>query len=67
MAFASTKRPLRERSEEKERYYLFPGQGGSNYRRKQKRIVKYSIIVGLIVSAVFAAVMYFVYRLPNGG
>jgi hypothetical protein len=67
MASASTKRPLRQRSEEKERYYLLPGQGGSNYRRKQKIIVKYSIIVGLIVSAVFAAVMYFVYRLPNGG
>jgi hypothetical protein len=65
MASASTKRPLRQRPEEKERYYLLPGQGGSNYRRKQKLIVKYSIVVGLVVSAVFAAVMYFVYRLPR--
>jgi tetrahydromethanopterin S-methyltransferase subunit B len=67
MGLESTKRTLRQRPEEKERYYLLPGQGGSNYRRKQKRIVKYSIIVGLIVSALFATVMYFVYRLPNGG
>jgi hypothetical protein len=65
MASASTKRPLRQRPEEKERYYLLPGQGGSNYRRKQTLIVKYSIVVGLVVSAVFAAVMYFVYRLPR--
>jgi hypothetical protein len=67
MASASTKRPLRQRPEEKERYYLLPGQGGSNYRRKQKRIVKYAIVVGLIVSVIFATVMYFIYRLPGSG
>lgn len=65
MATASTKRNLKQRPEEKERYYLLPGQGGSSYRRKQRFIIKSSIIVGLIVSAIFAVVMYFVYRLPR--
>lgn len=65
MESASAKRTPRERPEEKERYYLLPGQGGSSYRRKQRLIIKYSIIVGLIVSAIFAAVMYFTYRLPR--
>lgn len=65
MASTSAKRPPRPRPEEKERYYLLPGQGGSSYRRKQRFILKYSIIVGIIVSAVFATVMYFVYRLPR--
>ncbi len=58
-------RDLRQRPEEKERFYLLPGQGGSGYRRKQRFILKYSIIVGIFVSAVFAAVMYFVYRVPR--
>lgn len=65
MASASSKLTPRERPEEKERYYLLPGQGGSSYRRKQRLIIKYSIIVGLFVSAVFAAILYFVYRLPR--
>lgn len=65
MPSASSKLTPRERPEEKERYYLLPGQGGSSYRRKQRYIIKASIIVGLIVSAVFAAIMYFVYRVPR--
>lgn len=65
MGSASAKRPQRQRPEEKERYYLLPGQGGSNYRRKQRIIIKFSIIVGLVVSAIFAVVMYLVYRLPH--
>lgn len=65
MAPASSKRNLKPRPEEKERYYLLPGQGGSSYRRKQRFIIKSSILVGLVVSAIFALVMYFVYRLPR--
>jgi hypothetical protein len=60
-----TSRTPRERPEEKERYYLLPGQGGSSYRRKQRLIIKYSIIVGLLVSLIFAVVVYFVHRLPR--
>ena len=65
MSSASSKLTPRERPEEKERYYLLPGQGGSSYRRKQRLIIKYSIIVGVLVSAVFAIIMYFVNRLPR--
>ncbi len=65
MPSASSKLTPRERPEEKERYYLLPGQGGSSYRRKQRLIIKYSIIVGVLVSALFATIMYFVNRLPR--
>lgn len=65
MASASPKLTPREDPAEKNRYYLLPGQGGSSYRRKQRLIIKYSIIVGLLVSAVFATVMYFIYRVPR--
>ena len=34
-----------KRNKEPERYYLLPGQGGSAYRRKQKFILKWSILV----------------------
>ena len=65
MASTPAKRPPRQRAEEKERYYLLPGQGGSSYRRKQRYIIKASIIVGLVVSAIFAAIMYFMNRGPR--
>ncbi len=65
MASTPAKRPPRQRPEEKERYYLLPGQGGSSYRRKQRYIIKASIIVGLVVSAIFAAIMYFMNRGPR--
>lgn len=63
MASTSVKRP--PRPQEKERYYLLPGQGGSSYRRKQRFILKASIIVGLVVSIIFAVVMYWVQRSPH--
>lgn len=68
MDSASAKRNARqrlERPEEKQRFYLLPGQGGSSYRRKQRLILKSSIIVGLIVSLIFAAIMFFIYRTPH--
>jgi len=65
MAAPTTTRVMRQRSAERPRYYLLPGQGGSNYRRKQRRFVRYSIAVGLVVSLTFALVTYFVYRLPG--
>jgi hypothetical protein len=45
---------------ERERYYLLPGQGGQAYRRKQKFILKWSVIAALGVSAVLAAALYWV-------
>ncbi len=66
MPALSTKKPKRDRpKDDKERYYLLPGQGGSSYRRKQRVILKSSIVVGVIVSGIFALVMYLVYRKPH--
>jgi hypothetical protein len=70
MESASAKQTTRARTpreipEERERYYLLPGQGGSNYRRKQRIIIKYSIIVGLLVSLIFGLAVYFSQRLPH--
>jgi hypothetical protein len=47
-----------EKDKERERYYLLPGQGGRSARRKHRRILLWSIIVGLFASAVFVGVMY---------
>ncbi len=58
---AQRSRPL----DDKERYYLLPGQGGTSYRRKQRFILKASLIVGAVVSVIFALVMYLVYRPPH--
>ena len=47
---------------EPERYYLLPGMGGKSFRRKQNFFWKWSIIAGLGVSAILAAVMYLLNR-----
>lgn len=47
-----------KRNKEAERFYLLPGQGGKAYRRKQKVILKWSIVVGLLVAAALGALMY---------
>jgi hypothetical protein len=39
---------------ERKRFYLLPGMGGSAYRRKQKYILKCSVLVGLLVAALIA-------------
>ena len=36
---------------EQKRFYLFPGQGGRAYHRKQWYILRASLMVGLLVSA----------------
>ena len=48
-----------KRNKETERFYLLPGQGGAAYRRKQRFILIWSIVVGLAVAAILAAAMYF--------
>ena len=48
-----------KRNKETERFYLLPGQGGRAYRRKQRLILTWAIIVGLAVAAVLGALMYF--------
>ncbi len=66
MSVFSARKSHRHRpKDEKERFYLLPGQGGSSYRRKQKFILKSAIVVGVVVSAILAAIMYFMYRPPR--
>ena len=49
---------LFKRNSADRRFYLLPGMGGRGYRRKQKFILKSSILVGLLVSALIALVFY---------
>ncbi len=65
MAFGFSKKSSRNRPEEKQRYYLLPGQGGSSYRRKQRFIIKWAIAVGLAVSLIFALAIYLTERGPH--
>ena len=51
-----------KRKKENERFYLLPGQGGAAYRRKQKYILAWSILVGVIVSVGLGALMYWFNR-----
>ena len=51
---------LFEHDKEKERFYLLPGMGGKNLRRKRLRILRWSIAAGLFTSAVLALLLYFI-------
>jgi hypothetical protein len=51
-----------KRDRERQRFYLLPGQGGEGYRRKQKFILKWSVIAALFFSAVFSAIIYWLNR-----
>ena len=46
------------RNKERRRFYLLPGQGGSALRRKHRRILRWSIAIGLVVSAILAVILY---------
>jgi len=59
------RRSRRDDDREKKRFYLFPGQGGRAYHRKQWVILKASLLVGLLVSALLALALYFTYRSPK--
>lgn len=48
-----------KRNKETERFYLLPGQGGAAYRRKQRYILVWSIIVGLGLALLLGAFMYY--------
>lgn len=49
-------------TEDKERFYLLAGQGGRAHRRKQRIFLTLSIIVGIVVSAMVAAILYLLNR-----
>jgi hypothetical protein len=48
------------KDKERERYYLLPGQGGRSARQKHRRILLWSIVVGLFASAIFVGVLYLI-------
>jgi hypothetical protein len=48
------------RDKEKERFYLLPGMGGKNLRRKRRVILRWSIIAGLFTSVALAIVLYLI-------
>jgi hypothetical protein len=48
------------RNKEKERFYLLPGMGGRNLVRKRRRIMRWSIAAGLIVSVILAGILYWI-------
>ncbi len=51
-----------ERNKERERFYLLPGMGGRARRQKEMRYLRWSIAAGLVISAVVAAILYFISR-----
>jgi hypothetical protein len=50
------------RDKERDRFYLLPGMGGRALRRKQKVILQWSILAGLLVSGLVAVILYFMSR-----
>ena len=48
---------------ERERFYLLPGMGGREARRKHLRFLRWSALAALGMSAILAAVMYLLNRL----
>lgn len=62
MTLAMMIAPMRwfEREKERQRFYLLPGMGGSALRRKHRRILGWSIAIGLLVSAVLAILLYLI-------
>ena len=42
------------RKKERERFYLLPGMGGRNLMRKRKVIMRWTLVAGLLTSAILA-------------
>jgi hypothetical protein len=42
----------------RERFYLLPGQGGRNYRRKQQVFMRWTVSVAVIFGLILAFVMW---------
>ncbi len=51
-----------EMANERGRFYLLPGMGGSALRRKRKLILQWSIVTGLFVSGIVAGLLYLLYQ-----
>lgn len=51
------------KDKERHRFYLLPGMGGRALKRKHKTILRWTIVAGLLVSAVVALMLYFMNRM----
>jgi hypothetical protein len=49
---------LGRKNKPRERFYLLPGQGGKNYHRKQRLLLRWSVALALVFGAVLAAIMW---------
>jgi len=47
---------------EEHRYYLLPGMGKSN-RRYHRKTVRWAVVIGAIISAIFGTALYFANRM----
>jgi hypothetical protein len=47
-----------EKDRERHRFYLLPGMGGRALRRKHRRILRWSLLAGVLVSALLAGLLY---------
>ena len=52
--------PWLERNKERDRFYLLPGMGGRGLRRKRRKIMLWSIVAGLLASALMAGTLYLI-------
>jgi high-affinity Fe2+/Pb2+ permease len=43
-----------KKSKPRERFYLLPGQGGRNFRKKQTKILAWSVAAAVVFGAVLA-------------
>ncbi len=46
------------RDKDRERFYLLPGMGGRNLRRKRRLILGWSIAAGLLTAAIVGCLLY---------
>jgi hypothetical protein len=56
--FGRKKHKAHASDEAQERFYLFPGQGGRNYRIKQQRIMRWTVAVSLIFGALLTVILW---------
>lgn len=49
---------FRNKNKPRERFYLLPGQGGRNYHRKQKQIMRWTVAISLMLGVVMAGIMW---------
>jgi len=56
---------LPKRDKPQERFYLFPGQGGRNYQRKQKRFMIWAVLAAVIFGTALGAILWWTERLSH--